>query len=360
VNFTSNTMLQYRWAFVRSLVCFTMLISVAGFLIWPDSPFMPAPIPQAHAVSNKVLKQKKKSIDAQRQQARLKRVENLKRSKFHEQRLVQTQMELSRTQNELENQQDVLNDTEASIAQLQREMDATVGEATRLASVIGHRIREWYKGGRVTMVQQTLDSSNVAEMVDRLYFQERILKQDSQFYEDLKRKTAELKVKRKELLSEQASISTTVNRIEELQKDLKLQMNEEEELKNKYRKDAKYYERLEQNLLAESFKIEAMLRGYTGIVRQSTGRFMWPLQGPITSGFGYRVHPIHRTRLRHMGIDISRPTGVPVHAADGGRVVYAGWQGGYGKCVIINHGKGLATLYGHMSRIYVGSGRVCR
>jgi murein DD-endopeptidase MepM/ murein hydrolase activator NlpD len=313
-------------------------------------------LPTAQAVNNKTLKQKKKSIDAQRQQARRKRVENLQRSKFHEQRLVQTQMELSKTQNQLETQQDVLNQTESSISDLQKELDATLGQAARLSTIIGNRIREWFKGERVTMVQQILDSENVSQMVDRLYFQELILKQDSKFYEALKAKSLQLKESRKELLAEQETIAVTLDRIEELQKDLRVQMSEEEELKTKYKNDAKYYERLEQNLLAESSKIEGMLRGYTGVVRASTGRFAWPLQGPITSNFGYRIHPIHRTRIRHMGIDISRPTGTPVGAADGGTVIYAGWQGGYGKCVIINHGRGLATLYGHLSRIYVGSG----
>jgi murein DD-endopeptidase MepM/ murein hydrolase activator NlpD len=59
----------------------------------------------------------------------------------------------------------------------------------------------------------------------------------------------------------------------------------------------------------------------------------------------------------HTGLDIARPTGTPIQAADGGSVVFAGWRGGYGKAIIINHGGGLATLYGHLSSISVSSGQ---
>jgi len=110
-------------------------------------------------------------------------------------------------------------------------------------------------------------------------------------------------------------------------------------------------------LLAESSKIENMLRGNYGGVRRSTGRFMWPVNGRVSSGFGYRIHPIHRTRIQHTGLDIPKPSGSGIAAADGGKVIFAGWRGGYGRCVIINHGRGLATLYGHMQSIYVSNGQ---
>lgn len=83
-----------------------------------------------------------------------------------------------------------------------------------------------------------------------------------------------------------------------------------------------------------------------------------PVNGRITSGFGYRYHPIlHSTRL-HTGVDIAAPIGTPIAAAGGGEVIWAGWRGGYGNAVIIDHGHGRATLYGHMSRLGVRAGQV--
>ena len=75
----------------------------------------------------------------------------------------------------------------------------------------------------------------------------------------------------------------------------------------------------------------------------------------ITSGFGWRRHPIYGSSRMHTGLDLDADSGDPIYAAAGGVVVSAGWRGGYGNCVIIDHGD-IATLYGHMSSISVGTG----
>jgi murein DD-endopeptidase MepM/ murein hydrolase activator NlpD len=77
----------------------------------------------------------------------------------------------------------------------------------------------------------------------------------------------------------------------------------------------------------------------------------------ITSGFGWRTHPVYGRRRFHAGIDLDADSGDPIYAAAGGVVAFAGWRGGYGNCVIIDHGGGVATLYGHMSAISVGTGQ---
>jgi murein DD-endopeptidase MepM/ murein hydrolase activator NlpD len=81
----------------------------------------------------------------------------------------------------------------------------------------------------------------------------------------------------------------------------------------------------------------------------STG-FIWPLSGPITSPFGMRWGTLHP------GIDIGVPTGTPIHAAASGKVIWCGWMSGYGNLVMIDHGGGLASLYGHQSRIAASCG----
>jgi murein DD-endopeptidase MepM/ murein hydrolase activator NlpD len=84
----------------------------------------------------------------------------------------------------------------------------------------------------------------------------------------------------------------------------------------------------------------------------SSSGFIWPVNGPITSGFGPRWGSFHE------GIDIGAACGTPIHAAASGTVIYSGWMDGYGNFVIIDHGNGLATAYGHQSAIYVSGGRV--
>jgi murein DD-endopeptidase MepM/ murein hydrolase activator NlpD len=79
---------------------------------------------------------------------------------------------------------------------------------------------------------------------------------------------------------------------------------------------------------------------------------VWPLHGVVTSEYGPRSGGFHP------GIDISDPTGTPIHAAGPGQVIYAGWDGDYGNFVLIDHGGGIVTGYGHQSQIAVGQGEM--
>jgi murein DD-endopeptidase MepM/ murein hydrolase activator NlpD len=95
-------------------------------------------------------------------------------------------------------------------------------------------------------------------------------------------------------------------------------------------------------------------------VGQSSGQMSRPVNGNMTSGFGYRRHPILGYRKMHSGIDFGAPYGAPIYAASNGVIAYAGRKGGYGNFVQINHGGGIATGYGHMSRIAAGPGQRVR
>jgi len=85
-------------------------------------------------------------------------------------------------------------------------------------------------------------------------------------------------------------------------------------------------------------------------VRPSSSGLIWPVSGPVTSPFGWRWGRMHE------GIDIGVSYGTPIHAAAGGRVIYAGWMSGYGNLVAIDHGGGLSTAYGHQSQLAVSYG----
>jgi murein DD-endopeptidase MepM/ murein hydrolase activator NlpD len=98
--------------------------------------------------------------------------------------------------------------------------------------------------------------------------------------------------------------------------------------------------------------------GSLSAIPNSTGEISWPTSGYVTSEFGYRIHPIAGNLKFHTGIDIGADYGTPIEAADGGRVIYNSWFGGYGNTIIIDHGKGIVTLYAHCSELFVKSGQL--
>jgi murein DD-endopeptidase MepM/ murein hydrolase activator NlpD len=125
---------------------------------------------------------------------------------------------------------------------------------------------------------------------------------------------------------------------------------------------AEQYEGKAEELLKTSAQLAARIQAAqassassyssTGSGSVSASGFVWPVSGPVVSGFGMRWGRMHE------GVDIAAGYGTPIHAAASGTVIYAGWMGGYGNLVIIDHGNGLATAYGHQSSFAVGGGSV--
>jgi murein DD-endopeptidase MepM/ murein hydrolase activator NlpD len=103
--------------------------------------------------------------------------------------------------------------------------------------------------------------------------------------------------------------------------------------------------------LAEAIRAAQTGAGSTGTGAPSAAGFIWPVNGVVVSGFGMRWSRMHE------GIDIAAATGTPIWAAASGTVIHAGWLGGYGNLVVVDHGNGLATAYGHASAILVVVGQ---
>jgi murein DD-endopeptidase MepM/ murein hydrolase activator NlpD len=109
-------------------------------------------------------------------------------------------------------------------------------------------------------------------------------------------------------------------------------------------------------------ELEAQRRaaGITGGGEETSGgpgSFSWPVTGTITSPFGWRSNPFGGSPEFHQGLDIAAPSGTTVTAAAGGTVIMAQWYGGSGNYILIDHGGGYSTGYGHLSAIYVSNGQ---
>jgi murein DD-endopeptidase MepM/ murein hydrolase activator NlpD len=131
------------------------------------------------------------------------------------------------------------------------------------------------------------------------------------------------------------------------------------------REDARHYASEAAALQAQSANVAAQIRSAQATVLSSptysqastdsspsASGFIWPVGGPVVSPFGWRWGRMHE------GVDIAAGYGTPIAAAASGTVIYAGWMGGYGNLIIIDHGGGIATAYAHQSSFAVGGGPV--
>jgi len=110
----------------------------------------------------------------------------------------------------------------------------------------------------------------------------------------------------------------------------------------------------------QSASISKLYRNYPKQWQQNIRPSLWPVEGVIMSSFGSRTDPFSGEGAIHTGVDLQAPMGTPVHAAADGIVIFAEWSGGYGRLVKVDHGNGLQTYYGHMSRLEVVTGQEIR
>jgi len=135
------------------------------------------------------------------------------------------------------------------------------------------------------------------------------------------------------------------------------EMDRQQELLDKVTRDIGSIEGELTALERESKKMEAEIAARQRASGERPSKLAWPVNGRVTSPFGWRIHPIFGTKKLHTGIDISAGYGTPIRAAGYGTVILAQRYGGYGNATVIDHGGGLSTLYAHQSKIIVRNGQ---
>jgi murein DD-endopeptidase MepM/ murein hydrolase activator NlpD len=231
---------------------------------------------------------------------------------------------------------------------------------------LSDRLIAIYQSGNLTTVDVLLDSSNFSELVTRLDYARELAAQDERIAESVGRakdriqlQQANTTVTRKKIFAVAQAVAARTQQTRAVRNQLVARENalagtraeRRENLASVQKEKAEYLHEVEA-LAAVSASLASRIQSSQSssqVVPSSSG-LIWPVSGPVTSGYGWRWGRMHE------GIDIAVPTGTPVSAAASGRVIYAGWMGGYGNLVVIDHGAGLATAYGHNSSIAAGSG----
>ena len=299
-----------------------------------------------------------------------KKINELKiKEKVEIKRLTKSQKNLEKTTKTIKTCKNKLWKSRINISRLESKLNSFNREYEILAYSTGQKIREIYKGERVCFLDVLFASKDIPTFFDRLYYQRVILKKDKELMDKLKQKSIEIIRSQRSVEYEKKNIASTLNTMSRKKKQINYSIQTSEYLISKLRTDREAYEQAQRELEHLSRDIE---KGIVKIVSTETiidSVFIRPIAGVITSGFGWRRHPIFKGRRFHSGVDIAGPNRTPIKASNSGKIIHSGWYGGYGKVIIINHGimqdglykgKKISTLYAHMSRTAVKVGTYIR
>jgi murein DD-endopeptidase MepM/ murein hydrolase activator NlpD len=296
--------------------------------------------------------------------------------------------QLSAVATELRSAQDAVDDAQGNLDELEGELTAQRAELQRLTTlltkqtrtlvrlqgeykqavgVLERRVRALYMEQPPDMLSFLVSASSFSDLLDNVDFLNRIGLQDKRIARQVGGAKAKAVAKRAATVKTRQLTKAAVDVIEartgearRVRDELAANRNvllRARQLKTSALADARetreqYLAEVE-SLQAESAALGARLQAAQGSSTStpSPSGLIWPVDGPVTSGFGVRWGRMHS------GIDIAVPSGTPVHASASGVVVYAGWMSGYGNLVAIDHGGGLATAYAHNSSLLVSVGQ---
>lgn len=271
---------------------------------------------------------------------------------------------INRAETDIQNVEERIAYLEKNIKRTVEDIKAAEEDLAEQSDILCKRLVFLYeKGGNVSYLEVLLAATDIRDFLTRYDLLNIIVEQDIELIEsinedkrELDLKKCGLEVKQKELLNIKAECLAQ-------KEELDAQKHEKQKLLGSVRQEKEAYERALNELERTSQELKAIIRQYQesnsgGQTAAGTGTYTWPAPGHtrITDPYGMRFHPIIKQRRMHTGMDIAAPMGADIVAADNGTVIYAGWMSGYGKVLILDHGKGMSTLYAHQSRFLVGKG----
>ena len=276
--------------------------------------------------------------------------------------------EMSDLQEEIDETQDSIDSVSSQIVSLQMEitenqkkLDQKKQELEISVDNLNQRLRNMYKNGSIGFIDVILSSENVTDLITNVELVGRIYASDKDLVSALEKEYQEIAEIQTALESQRDELDSKMVELNSLQEKLSADYEKVEASKTEQEAINDQLEDDLADLEAESAEIAALIASqssdqeYQG---SSSGAFSWPVPGyySISSEYAYRWCPYHGYEL-HSGIDIPAAYGTSVTAAADGLVISAGWMGSYGNAVLISHGNGLYTLYGHNSSLNVSEGQ---
>ncbi len=220
------------------------------------------------------------------------------------------------------------------------------------------RIRIMYMNGTVGYAEVLLESDSFQDLLSRIEMLTRIINADTMLISQMEEDKKAVEEKKAKLLEEQENLKNLKKQMEERKADLEGQIEQLKKEKQKLLRDMRALEIQIDSTNKDAQKIKKILKEMKLRAKYTGGKMTWPVPSSyrVTSPFGMRRHPIFKVMKLHTGIDIGG-AGREVVAVNNGTVIHANWLGGYGKCIMIDHGGGIVTLYAHNQKIFVRKGQ---
>ena len=275
---------------------------------------------------------------------------------------------LSRNQQKLERNQLALKKSKAqydakqkNIESLQQELNSYLAQYNKRQQSSAERIRCIYKTKHTMILDLLISTNSISQFLDRIYYQNLIIQSDKKKMQNLRDEARNIALLKQRLEKEKRQLSYIIRDMDRENSNIRKTISQNKSMIEKIQKDKRAYERSERELKRQSDILASVISKSTkdsGVVVSSG--FILPVTGRVSSPFGWRTHPIFKSKIFHTGIDYAAPYGTPIKASNSGKVIYSGWYGGYGKVVIIDHGSctgaPTTTLYAHMSKQNVSVG----
>lgn len=299
-------------------------------------------------------------------------------------KLKQIQADLDAANARLQSIQKKQAEINAQIAQTQNEIVKMEAYLKTRQNVLNRRVRAIYMHGQLNYLEVILGANSFSDFANRVELLKRVIRSDYNLILEIQKQKAAIEAKKAQLEEDKRQLDALAAEAEKTRQEIAKKKAEQQKVLDAAKSNKAAAAQMEQDLNAQLASVRNLIQqrlaaaeaarqaaqqqaasddegggggGSDDNYVQGTGAMGWPCSGPITSPFGYRTHPIFGTTIFHAGIDIGVDYGTPIHAADSGVVVYSGWISGYGNAVIIDHGGGISTLYGHNQSLAISEGQ---
>lgn len=292
------------------------------------------------------------------------KIDNLKKLEKKEMnKLNKNQIKLENAEKELMYSKSKYSNVESQLKDLSKEYEIAQAQYNQVSVTAKNRIRQIYKNHTTSLISMLMSSSDINDLLDKIYYQNLISKKDKADFEKARDYAKNVSKIKYDMEVKKEALKRSISDINSQQKTIQKAISENERYIQKLKTDRATFEKAEKELAKNSSNIENMISRTSKNEETITasGSFLRPISGPITSPYGTRIHPIFKSRSFHSGIDIGGPNNGAIKAANNGKVIYVGWYGGYGKVVILDHGKyngsPTTTLYAHLNSYSVSVGQ---